>query len=347
MSTLTNPRLPKGSTIFITGGTGYIGAWVAHEVLCLGYKVRSAVRSLENSAWLQAHFDSLFPSGQYTQIHLPSLSDQAAISTAIHGCAGIFHIALNTTLSLDPAPYIPQAVAETLAVLKAAASEPSVKAVVLTSSSMAAVAPGAKPPGPIPAWAYNEEYISLAWDPAFTHPAKYFFVYGAAKAQAEKAAWQFVKDENPHYVLNTILPNANFGPSLVYTHQGHPSTASWAKALFDGDVDTIANIPPQYFIDVRDTAKLHLAALLDADTAGERLWGFAERFNWNDVLALFRKVWPERQFPKDLEGLGVDESIADTEGALGALRRVYGLEGWRGLEGAVRDAGFDREKVEV
>jgi uncharacterized protein YbjT (DUF2867 family) len=51
MSHLTNPRLPKGSTILVTGVTGYIGTWVASEALSLGYKVRGAVRSVEKAAW--------------------------------------------------------------------------------------------------------------------------------------------------------------------------------------------------------------------------------------------------------------------------------------------------------
>lgn len=37
-------------------------------------------------------------------------------------------------------------------------------------------------------------------------------VYGASKAQAEQAAWDFMKEQRPHFVFNSILPNANFGP---------------------------------------------------------------------------------------------------------------------------------------
>lgn len=163
---------------------------------------------------------------------------------------------------------------------------------------------------------------------------------------SRKAAWKYVQEEKPHYTLNTILPDSNFGPSLVYEKQGHPSTGAWPKALYDGDLSMIASVPPQYFIDVRDTAKLHVAALLDTETSNERLWGFAETFNWNKVLAVFRMLWPQKKFSDDLEGLGVDESIVDTEAALKALRNVFGQEGWTGLETTMRDAGYDREGIE-
>jgi nucleoside-diphosphate-sugar epimerase len=108
-------------------------------------------------------------------------------------------------------------------VLTAAQAETSVKSVVLTSSSIAGVAPGAN--GKISKDAYNEEYIKLAWDLSFDHPCQTFFVYVAAKAEAEIAAWKYVsvQGEKPHYTVNTILLNCNFGPSPVYEKQGHPS----------------------------------------------------------------------------------------------------------------------------
>jgi nucleoside-diphosphate-sugar epimerase len=341
MSALTNPRLPKGSTILVTGVTGYIGSWVAYEALILGYKVRGAVRSLEKAAWLQKHFDSEFGPGQYSQVLLADVSDKVGFEAAIKDVAGIAHIAVNTQLTTDPEPYIPQNVEETLTVLRAAQAETSVKSVVLTSSSMAAVAAGTK--GKISKDAYNEECIKLAWDASFEHPFKNFLVYGAAKAQAEKAAWKYVEEEKPHYTLNTILPSCNFGPSLVYEKQGHPSTGGWAKALYDGDLSMISNVPPQYFIDVRDTAKLHIAALVDTKTSNERLWGFAEPYSWNSVLAVFRKLWPQKNFIKELPDLSWDESIAPTDSALEALKDVYGQDRWITLETALKEAGYDRE----
>lgn len=316
---------------------------MAHEALTLGYKVRGAVRSLEKAAWLEAHFNSVFP-GQYSQVHLNNIADASGLAEAVKGVAGIIHVAVNTDMTPNPEPYVPQTIEETLKVLKVAGTEPSVKSVVLTSSSVAAAAWGAK--GKIPEDAYNEEMVKLAWDPTFEHPAKKFFVYAAAKAQSEQAAWKYVKEQNPSFNLNTVLPNCNLGPSLVYEKQGHPSTGGWPKSLFDGDTSTVASTPPSYFIDVRDTAKLHIAALVDPEISSERLWGFAEPFNWNTVLAIFRKVWPEKKFLDDLPNQGWDESIASTESALKALRNVYGQEGWTSLEKSIRDAGYDRAAAE-
>lgn len=177
-------RLPKGSTILVTGVTGYIGAWVAHEALALGYTVRGAVRSLEKASWLQKHFDTDFP-GQYSQVVLADLSDKSAFAAAIKSVAGIAHIAANTRLSAEPAPYIPDTIEEILGLLKAAEAEDSVKSVVFTSSSMAGVEFGAKT-GTFSKNAYAENTVKLAWDNSYESPAKAFLVYAAAKVQASK-----------------------------------------------------------------------------------------------------------------------------------------------------------------
>jgi nucleoside-diphosphate-sugar epimerase len=339
MSNFTNPRLPPGSTVLVTGVTGYIGAWVAHEALSLGYKVRGAVRSLPKASWLQAHFDASFP-GQYAQVPLPDVTDKSAFAAAIKDVAGITHIAANVQLVPEPEPYIPDTVEEILTLLKLAESESSVKSVVFTSSSMAAVEWDTR--GSISKDRYAEGFIQKAWDPSFKDPSKPFLVYAAAKAQAEKAAWAYMREVKPHFTLNTILPSCNMGPSLVYKHQGHPSTDAWVKGVFDGDLSSALGIPPQWFIDVRDAAKLHVGALLDRETEGERLWGFAEGYNWNTILGVFRKIWPEKKFVEGVEGLGWMDIVPPTESAVRVLRNVYGREEWVGLERTLRDGGYDR-----
>lgn len=45
-----------------------------------------------------------------------------------------------------------------------------------------------------------------------SEPERAWAVYGASKAQSEQAAWKFMDEKKPHFVFNSILPNANFGP---------------------------------------------------------------------------------------------------------------------------------------
>ena len=340
MTTLSSSRLPKGSEILVTGITGYIGSWVAEEALALGYKVRGAVRNVEKAAWLQEVFDAKYGAGQYTNVKLTAVSDKTQLEAAAKGVAGIVHVAINSNLVPEPEPYVQEAINEALAVLEVASAHDSVKAVVLTSSSMASVPWGAS--GKLAKDAYNEEYIRLAYDKDFQDPAKMYFVYAAAKAKSEQAAWKYYAEKKPSYSLNQVLPAANFGPAVSFKHQGLPSTGGWPKQLYDGDISQIQYVPAQYFIDVRDNAKLHVAGLLDPETNEQRLFAFAEPYNWNKVLAEFRKIWPQRKFVEDLEGLKTDESVPPTESALQSLKNAYGMDGWTSLETSLKESGYDR-----
>ncbi len=55
----------------------------------------------------------------------------------------------------------------------------------------------------------------------------------------------------------------------------------------------------RYYVDVRDTARLHVFALTDPSCDGQRIFAFAAPFNRTDVLKGFRKLFPNRDFPVD------------------------------------------------
>ncbi|KIW06148.1 uncharacterized protein PV09_03310 [Verruconis gallopava] len=198
-------------------------------------------------------------------------------------------------LSSDPVPYIPNIVAETLAIPEAAQKDGDIKAVVLTPSSMAGVPWGVT--GRISEDAYNQEYIDLAWNKESLHPLKTTAVYAAAKAQAEQAAWRYAAENKP------------------------------PKALCDGDLKLIGNIPAHNFIDVSDDAKLRLAGLTDPSTENERL------------------IFSEKGFIDGLEGIATDSSVPPTESALNALKNVYGITEWTSLETSLKDSRFERTLV--
>jgi nucleoside-diphosphate-sugar epimerase len=247
MGSISNPTISKGEVILVTGVTGYIGSHVADQALAAGYKVRGAVRDVPKSQWLQEFFDKKYGHGNFDSVALKNILDQDALATAVKGVTGIAHIANDSNLSPNPEPYIPKAVEGALAVLKSAAKEPSVKSIVLTSSSMAAAGSTPDVEFDISSDSYNENAIRLAWDETFDNPAKAFIVYAAAKAESEKAAWKWIEENKPSFVFNTTLPAANFGPALSPKDQGLPSTGVWPKMVFDGSFDAIKGVPPRKF----------------------------------------------------------------------------------------------------
>ena len=78
-------------------------------------------------------------------------------------------------------------------------------------------------------------------------------------------------------------------------------------------------------------ARLHLAALIDPDVNGERILAYKEPYNWNQVLGVFRKLYPDRRFVEDLPDQGKDMSTVETKRSEEILRRM-GVDGFTGLE---------------
>jgi hypothetical protein len=138
-----------------------------------------------------------------------------------------------------------------------------------------------------------------------------------------------------------VLPNANFGGPLDPKNQGHASTSLWVKNLFEGKVDAVKHIPSQYYVDVQDTALLHLVALVNRNVRQERLFAFAGPFTFNDVLNTFRKLYPDRKVTEDIPNLERDLSIVEPASAAEQLLKEVKGSGWTSLEESVRRNTID------
>ena len=64
-------------------------------------------------------------------------------------------------------------------------------------------------------------------------------------------------------------------------------------------------------VDVKDTAVLHGAVLLDPGVENERILAYAHSFNLNDVLACLRKLRPDKKFPERFKDAPRDLSKVD------------------------------------
>ena len=89
-------------------------------------------------------------------------------------------------------------------------------------------------------------------------------------------------------------------------------------------------------VNVKDTARIHVAALLDPETKNQRLLAYAEPFNWNDLLAILRKLYPGKEFPADIENAPRDLSKLDNSREA-ALLKAFGRPGFTGMEESVRE----------
>lgn len=174
-----------------------------------------------------------------------------------------------------------------------------------------------------------ERIRESAWDPSTAFELN---VYAAAKVAAEKSIWQFVEEQKPAFKVSTVLPNVNIGASVG----GLPlsSTGTFVPNLLEGETSGLF-FPAQHYVNVRDCARLHVAALLDPDQRNERIFAMADLFDWNDVLAILRRLRPDMDIIDNMPDLGRDLSVLPNGPAEQLLRKHYG-HGWTSLEESVR-----------
>ncbi|GKT60581.1 nad dependent epimerase dehydratase [Colletotrichum tofieldiae] len=299
MASLTNPAVPKGSTILVTGINGYLGSHVADQFLQHGYNVRGTVRDVNKSNWLCNLFEGKYGKGRFELLAVPDISAEGAYDEVVKGTSAFIHVAAVVGLNPDPNQVIPIAVSGSLNALKAAYSEPGVKRFVLTSSSSAALPSGSeayKQPHVITQDSWSEDGVQPAWAPPPYTPERAMAVYSVSKAESEQAVWKYHKEHR------------HTRPDLV--------------------------VNSDYFVDVQDTGIIHVAAALLPDVQDERIFAFAEPYNWNKVLGILRKQNPDHSFPDDFEGSVYPHTIKPRDRAEQLLKSM-GLPGWTSLENSL------------
>lgn len=80
--------------------------------------------------------------------------------------------------------------------------------------------------------------------------------YSYSKTQAERAAWDFMEEHQPHFDLVVVNPSAVYGPSH---RQSVGPSVGLLKDLMTGKIPAIVDIDVP-IVDVRDVAAAHILA---------------------------------------------------------------------------------------
>ncbi|GAA5826609.1 hypothetical protein JCM5353_004988 [Sporobolomyces roseus] len=354
MPQIAKSVLPQDSLVLVTGANGYIGSHIVEQLLAFGFRVRGAVRSASKVSGLQERWESKFP-GKFEVVEVPDFAVDGAYDEAAKGVDAIAHVASSMIPSPSYENTVEVSVKGILNALRAAAANSSVKRFVLTSSTVAAgVAQAGAPRETFDESSWFKESISYARSLPEDNPMKPGMNYLASKTASEVAAWEFVKTEKPSFTLNTILPSVAVGeildPSSQLGSTGKIGQSSLSrtlslydqakltvyetltvKDLYTGESDVWAkSLPLQNLVPVRDTALLHVGALTLPSVSNTRLFATAHSANWNDVLAIFRKLYPGKEY-KDFEGQATEFSTYKSEKSLEVLKEL-GQQGWTDME---------------
>ena len=236
--------------VLVTGITGYIGEHCAAALLREGYEVVGTVRSLAKADATRKAISKVAQTDNLSFVEADLLSDKGW-EVAMQGCSYVLHVASPFFLKepQNENELIAPAVDGTLRVIKAAKSA-EVKRLVLTSSTFAIIA--GKETG---------KYGPQDW----SDTNKDIGAYAKSKTLAERAAWAEVKGGNLD--LTVINPGAVFGPPI-----GSKDGAQNIAMIADMIAGKMPMIPDMAMgmIDVRDVAKLHIAAMTKSGASGKR-----------------------------------------------------------------------------
>jgi dihydroflavonol-4-reductase len=243
--------------VLVTGISGFVGQHCAAELLKNGYAVRGSVRSLSRTAEVENGIkNEIDPKGNLTFCELDLMKDEGW-DIAMEGCDYVLHVASPFVVKApkDENKLIKPAVDGTLRALKAAKIA-GVKRVVLTSST-ASMQGG------------RYGIVHLNQDSWTDVNEKSVTAYFKSKTLAEKAAWDFIKNQkgNEKLELVVINPGPIYGPTLTGNLQSE--SMDFFKKLISGKVPMLPKAD-SVMSDVRDIAYIHVKALENEKANGHR-----------------------------------------------------------------------------
>jgi len=249
--------------VLVTGATGYIAAHVCKLATEAGHTVRGTVRSKDNAF----KCDPVKKAAPGIELVEADLLEDGGWAEAVKGVDIVLHVASPFPLQApaDENELIRPAVDGTLRVLKAAAAEPSVRRVVLTSS-VAAIASGHEKTDKLPASeGCGDEKV---WSEDDWSRVEGCEPYPKSKTLAEMAAWKYIKEEQPqgrNLELVTINPGFVLGPTLS---KSICSSTQVISRVLKGELPMLPELHMNC-VDVRDVAQAHLEAM-EKPVAGQR-----------------------------------------------------------------------------
>lgn len=283
-------------TVLVTGGSGFLAGWCLVELLSQGYEVRTTVRDPGRETEVREAVSAGGQAGEKLSVHAADLTGDEGWAAAVGGCDYVLHVAspFPPVQPKDPDELIVPAREGTVRVLRAALAA-GVKRTVVTSS-VAAIAGGARSPGPLT----EEDWTDL--DFAGLSP------YVRSKTIAERAAWDLVREAGEPERLATVNPGAILGPLLS-------RDGSYSLEAIERLLKGMPGVPKIgfSFVDARDVAALQVKAMLDPEAGGERFIAVTEFLWMAEVAAVLRRE------------LGADAAKVPTRGVPNLLVRAMAL----------------------
>jgi dihydroflavonol-4-reductase len=291
------------TTVVVTGATGFLASHIIKRLLAQNFIVHGTVRSLANKS--KYNFLQQFPNAS-TNLKLfeADLLQDGSFDEVVKNASIVLHTASPYFLENvkdAQTQLVEPALHGTLNVLQSALKAKQVRRVVLTSSTAAICAPGEAKP--------EKVFTEDDWNEVSSTTR---FPYPFSKVQAEKAAWNFVKENNAHFDLVVLNPPLILGPNLAGASQETLNTSNnrlldMLRKLKKGE--TITNTAGLGMVSVHDIAELHIRAgtSTDARVPNKRFIIATGSYSFLELARVAINEFPDEFKEENLKYVGTEE----------------------------------------
>lgn len=285
-------------TVLISGANGFIALHIVGKLLERGYNVIGTVRSQEKADDLYKKFQSDSSDPQLKLVVIEDIIKEGAFDSLLQKEKDIKYV-LHTASPFKfgfaddfDEGYRKPAHDGTLNALKAIHKYGENVITVVVTSSFASIMNSDKLYDPN--FVHNENvWNPIEWEDVKDESAAYI----ASKKVAEKAAWDFVKENNVKFNLDTITPPYVFGPQFFPQDAASDKLNTSNQIILDllksDPNDTKFYGEPNFpAIDVRDVAEFHILAF-ERGVKNQRLFPSGEPFTTQKILNIINDYIPQ------------------------------------------------------
>jgi dihydroflavonol-4-reductase len=271
--------------VLLTGVSGFVGQHCAVELLKNGYIVRGSIRNISKEKEVREGIAKAIDAKSNLEFCQLDLLSDKGWDNAMEGCDYLLHVASPFVIAepKDENEMIKPAVEGTLRALNAA-KKAGVKKVVLTSSTVAMAGDKKK-----------NHLTQESWTNSKTDKVS---AYMKSKTLAEKAAWDFYKnqDSSSKMELTVVNPGPIYGPTLTGNLSG--ASMSMIRDIITGKVPMLPNA--NYVMsDVRDIAQIHVQAIENDQSNGQRFIVTSEQpYSFLGVASILKENGYKKANPK-------------------------------------------------
>ena len=261
------------STVFVSGGSGYIALHCIAKLIDRGFNVKTSLRSMNRKEEIIKSISKVVDCKDKINFCELDLLEDAGWDEAINGCDYVLHLASPVMFGVpkNSDVLIKPALGGIQRCIKSAVKN-QVKRFVMTSS-FAAIGSGSD----------KIEFDDNDW----TDLNNEMHAYNISKTKAEKFLWDYINnlDAAQKIEVCAINPVVVIGPSL----SDDMGTSNLAiRKLLDGSMPFLPKFGID-LVDVKDVAEIHIEAMLNKDAAGKRFLLSSDTIWYSEVAHILRE----------------------------------------------------------